>query len=148
MSPKYTTPQWLHPRPRRLARLRIPGSHPKTNIVTHQTMEDLPVTFVGNDEGIYSFNNTWFCSFPCFFWQDAKKVGEILPLKKISDAAFPRRCPNGAKYLGFWTPTWALGKYQVHGLHGLSCLAGTRFSVSNHLDHLMIDQNEQSTNLD
>ena len=57
MSPKSTTPQWLHPRPRRLARLRIPGSHPKTNIVTHQTMEDLPVTFVGNDEGTLQGTN-------------------------------------------------------------------------------------------
>ena len=114
MSPKYTTPQWLHPRPRRLARLRIPGSHPKTNIVTHQTMEDLPVTFVGNDEGIYSFNNTWFCSSHVFL-AGRKKSREILPFQKSQIRIFLDDAQTVRSI-------WAFGR-QLRPLESTRCMA-------------------------
>ena len=91
MSPKYTTPQWLNPRPRRLARLRIPGSHPKSNIVTHQTMEDLPVTFEGMMKvSIHCIIHDFVL--PMFFWAGRKKKsGKIRHFKNLRYGFFPKQ---------------------------------------------------------
>ena len=101
-------------------------------------------SILSNYTSILSKNKSLLWKYKSILWRKNPKTRllrvlfdsiDLLALFGVYAGIIPRRCPNGAKYLGFWTPTSALGKYQVHGLHGSSCLAGTRFSVSNHLDH-------------